>query len=407
MGATLYSACMNNLLTAVSSAMSSATNALTSVIAAALLTGVDFGAFSLTLLLAVITGTAINSLTGEAYLSAHADGVSRAGPMAATLILAILIALCVAPVAWIISSSVSAIVLWGLVIAMVPVSVHAAARSSCFATGRFGVAVALDAVWLLITIGGLVYLAISDGDLTPNHVTIVWALGALIALLATGFIDKEILDARSAFEWTRTYGKLGGSLAFGSLIEAGSRGAMASLVGSSAGYVALGALRLMETLFGLCTVFFTAARARAIPLLSGDRNKVQRSTLLKLSIVLSAVPLTAYLMVLIGSPVAKRFVEDELWTTALQLALPVAVAYLGSALVQPAFIVLRVTRHAGALARCRTIQSLLTLVTGYAGLRFAGVHGAAWGVAIGQVVGATVWWVSVTWSRRRDFREAT
>lgn len=397
---------MKNLLTAISSATSSGTNALTSIIAAALLTGTDFGAFSLTLLLAVVASTAINSLTGEAYLSAHVDGVARAGPLGATFFLATAVALVVASATLALpSSGTTTTVVWGLVIAVVPVSIHAAARSTCFAASRFRSAVALDVVWLVGTLGGLGYLAFSNETLSPNQITVTWAAGALLALAFTGFLGRDALDARAAFDWTRTYGALGGGLAFGSLIEAGSRGAIASLVGSSAGYLALGALRLMETLFGLCTVFFAAARSRVIPALSKSRGEVQRSTLTKLSILLGAIPLTAYILVLVGSPIAERFVGTELWTIAIQLALPVAVAYLGSALVQPAFIALRVTRRAGALVRCRTIQSLLTFVAGYAGLRLAGVHGAAWGVAAGQVLGATVWWVSVSWNGRAKVRE--
>ena len=398
--------------TLLSAGLSSGTNFAVVVLASALLDARSFGIFSLILMLALFGSTVVNSFTGQVCLTyteeAEAGSVSRDKVLASSAFMSWImgfVGLLVGGVGLLITDDPH---LWlfvgiGLLIAVPAATIHSVVRYVAFAQRRAIEAVWLDLIWLTATAIGIVLLVLIGEEVGHVWLIIVWALGAIIAVVVRerSFPVPSLGRTRS---WFVRHRRFGSSLAYNSGANIAAQRTVALVVAGFIGLAEVGGLRLAETIFGVCTVFFSAARARAIPALSPSNvaGGVRRQWIRRISLGLVLVPSGLYIALVTSQRVLGAFIDDETWKLTQPILLPVALTAIASALIQGPLIGLRIASAARKIVYARTLQSLAILVGGIVGVVTGDVVGAAWGLAFGNACGAGMWWIAYYRSPDRD-----
>lgn len=385
-----------------SSAVSSATNAAMTLGAAALLTTRDFGAFSLVVMVALLAANITNGFTGEVRLSLPATlgtgGRDITREVLGTSVfvstaLGVLSALVAAVVAATWLGGLDWAVVAGLGVSIPATSIHATARSVAFATREADVALRLDLGWALVVVTGLAIAFTFEVAATSLGMVAVWSAGAGGALAASKYrpaiAASKPIDARS---WLADHWRLGASLAYNTGIAQATLQAVALAVGALVGLAALGGLRLAQTLLGVATVVFSAARARLLPSLVDLPAARMTRVLLITSMGLALVPALTMVGLVAGTDLLSSALGAQTWTTARSVLLPTTVLFVGSAMSQGPMMGLRVGGAARSIVAGRTFGAMAATACGLAGVLRGGLEGAAWGLAAGLATGAAVWW---------------
>lgn len=390
---------IGNALTLGSAGLSSITNAGLLLVTAGLLGAKEYGELALAITLVLLLSVIFNAVTGEVAVSLPPGREDYAGAFSlvatTTAAVALLSGLSSLLYWWFVDDSMWRVLLM-VAICLPGITLHGLVRSISFARRDSGRAFLLDAGWLGSSTALFSLLLANPSAINSVTAATAWSLGSYISLIASP--ERRYIGALSwsgARAWLREWGRLGSSLAYGALVDTGARSLVLLLLGGRVGVSELGALRFAQTIFGMSTVFFSAARNRAIPAFAARARLSGRdfSKLGAVSLILCVVPLLTLGLLFLLAPWLSRSIDVELWRLAAPLMLAVSVATLGSALSQGAIIGLRGLRRAAALAVGRTAQGICVLGGGTIGLLFGDLIGAAWGLAVGSSVSAAVWWV--------------
>lgn len=389
------------IATLAATAVSSATNALAVLIAAAVMRPSDYGQFSIAVMLSLFLATVCNAVTGEVLLTSRGAKDFRGsfssavgGAMAVGLVLYLI---------YIGASALTALagewvsIIKATSVAAPGVIVHNFARVSLFAMQRPGLALVADIVWFsAIILGGLVIWAFGSG-FSPFLTIVAWGIGAYLGSLTLLAANVHGPFGRvEASGWLRASWRLGVALSTGSLAMSGAQSAIGLLVASEFGFAAAGGFRFCLTLYGLATVAYSAYRYFVLPNLRSQdvRPLVGQITLARQSALLMSLPLGTCLAVYLGQAVLLAFLSEETFRVVIALSLPFAIVSAGSAVSQGAMVGLRVLQVPAPLGFYRASGGVLIVAFGFAGIANGSLKAVAWGLALAMWITAGLLWVA-------------
>lgn len=270
-------------------------------------------------------------------------------------------------------------------------------------------AVTLDALWLAAMVGGAI-LVHSTLPATLLNLTAVWAgsgaLASLLLLAQYGFLrPREIFST-----WLRERWHASWRLLVGNVTATGSALAGASLIAIVSTPLAVAAVR-GAILLGRPTSAIQNAVASSMAAdvareQSDDRSLMRHQ---QRTMLVSAGVALINLVVLFAIPDSLgRAVLGNVWPVLAPLLLPVSlwlIAAAAQAGAPPALIGRRQFQTAMVV---QIVGGLLNVTALVGGAVIAGVEGAVWGLVVGQLAMAACWWFGlVRYLRRRRVPEPT
>ena len=257
--------------------------------------------------------------------------------------------------------------------------------------GRARSAVLNGAVWLGLTVGGL--LVVGTANISVALAIGVWAVGgcvaAVIGLLQTGIT----LGARVA-AWLRTQADLSARYAGEFLLSLSSGHLLVVLVAWFAGLSSAGGVRGAQVVIGPLAVVFGAISTQAIPHLarSWDRQSVLDRHVRRLSIAFVAIAAVTFSAILALPESLGRELLGASWAGTRVLLPWFAVTWLAIGVAGGAVIGLRATGQARRSLRARVATTLLTTALILIGLVVGDAREAIVGLALGNVASIVIWW---------------
>ncbi len=267
-------------------------------------------------------------------------------------------------------------------------------RFAFFAHGRERHAFVIDAIWVVVLAPALVVAKII-GSVSPGELAGIWAVGASIgviwASLTTGIAPKPL----AALDWLREQRDLAPRYLGEFAALNGGVTLTTWSVGLIAGLDAVGAIRAALLLLGPLTLLFMSFGLIAVPegarILASDAGRLRHVTV-RLSLWLGgAVVVWTGTLVLITAAVGDSLLGAA-WHPARSAVIPLGVSMLGSGLSVAAANGIRSLAAAKRGLRTRVSAAMLEISGGTTGAAVAGVHGAAWGLAVAFLIASILWW---------------
>ncbi|TFV61212.1 UNVERIFIED_ORG: hypothetical protein E4P37_19130 [Bacillus sp. AZ43] len=264
-------------------------------------------------------------------------------------------------------------------------------RSAAFASGDARRAAAMDAVRAVLQFSAIgVCVVAGTADLRWYMAS--WALGVWGGS-AVGMVQAGLPDVWSGgISWLRENARLSLRLGSNVGVSMGSFTVVMSLLAAVLGLVATGGLRFAQTILGPVQLLFGAVVSFMTPLLV--RRLAARGPLaLRRPTVVVSLGCVAFTAVVVGvllalPDAAGRELLGESWDDARRVLIPIGVMQGGVAVLLCAGLPLKAMGRAGLLLRATAVQAVFVLALPLLGAAFAGVDGAAWGLALSQWVGA-------------------
>ncbi|MEU6346154.1 hypothetical protein ABZ883_34980 [Streptomyces sp. NPDC046977] len=377
------------------------TNILVLVVAARLSSAAGFSVFSMVYaVFSVLLGISVSYVGQALVLERGEDSAVRAACRSAAGFVAAASAVAGATMAAVLAlvpgTTARALAVLGLVL---PLVLTQDGLRYCFSTLRLPhLALVGDVLRLAVALPAL---ALQPHGTGPARLVAVWGLSAVPALLAgIALLAPRLRGAPTDLRRFLRKGHLGRRF----VVEYGVGNASSQLavvgLGLFASPLAVGALRGTTTLFGPMNVLFNSATAFGPPLLGrvpGMRGQVRATAVL--AGILAAVA-AAWTGVLTALP--DRFGRQLLgatWQAAEGLLAATGTQYAAIAAGTSALLTLRVLQPRATLP-IQVVFSLASIAFMISGYALAGVPGAAWGLAVGSALKATVLWTRVTLLRR-------
>jgi hypothetical protein len=271
-------------------------------------------------------------------------------------------------------------------------------RYAFFAARRGRDAFLNDLVWTVVLGGALAVLALSRVHDVDAFI-LAWAVGGAAGAVF-GIWQAAVVPAPLGFpEWASRHDDLIGRLTVEAVITGGAMPAALGLIGFVAGVPATGAVRAGQVLLNALHIVTYGITMGAVP----EAVRIARRSgtgLARLCLAIAAglaAITTAWGLVLLALPSA---LGQELlgasWNDARSVILPLTVGAIALAIQSAAVVGLRALALAQRSLRARAVTSILFVGGGVAGALVGGGPGAAWGLAAGFIVGATVWWLELT-----------
>lgn len=401
------------VLVTIDQALSSASNLLAMLWVAHVVSAIDFGSFSLLMLVYTFVMGPINALVSMRIVvhPEDADGRPR-WVLGSALVLGGLGGLgCVLVGGAQILGGIDlgpALLVLGLALPFLVV--QDVGRWVAVARGRPIRAIALDTTWLVLMLAAFAALVVLDAA-SLLTVTLAWAgTGTLSALLL--LVQYGVLRPREvSLTWLRERWDASWRLLVGNLTGGGSVLLGASLIAWVSSPLAVAAVRAAIFLGRPTTAIqnaigtsYAADVARQKP----DNRQLLRSQ--QKIIVLAALVAVANLVVLVYLPdaIGSRLLGN-VWPVIDPLMLPASL-WLVVAAAQAGAPPALVGRHQfQSVMVVQIITGLISAAGLVVGAWLDGAPGAVWGLVIGQAVTAVAWWTALLWhltSSRRGTGEA-
>jgi O-antigen/teichoic acid export membrane protein len=381
--------------------LSSATNFALSVAVARQVDPRAFGAFGLAMTAYILATGLSRAVVSEPLLvgfSAAADGERRRGFAAASgTALALGAAggaVCVAA-AWVAGGEVTApLAVLGVMLPLL--LLQDAWRYAFLAAGRPRAAAANDGVWAVaqvVTIGACVA---AGADSAAPYV-LAWAAAAAVAA-AWGIRQSGVaprIDRTTA--WLRAQRELAPRYSAEFVARAGAQQAATVAVGAVAGLAALGGIKAAQALLGPLRVFLLAAPLIFIPeavrLREEDPDKIL-GLVRWVSWGLAGLALVAGVAALAIPDAIGEALVGRTWHLARPALLPQAALMATFGVNAGALAGLRALADPRRSLRARLSVVPLSIAGGVGGAVLTGTAaGALWGLALGNAVGAAIWWM--------------
>ncbi len=266
-------------------------------------------------------------------------------------------------------------------------------RFAFFARGSGVNAFLNDLAWAVIMFPAMAALLATD------HASIAWltlgwggagAAAGLFGVLQARVIPRPTLAAK----WLRDHADLASRYLgeFGAV--SGARQLSFYAVGAIAGLAAAGAIRGAQILLGPIHVLHSGLRLVAIPeavrLLKTSVARMRAACTL-LSVALSVVALLWGAMVFYLPTGIGTELLGATWSSAHEVAIPLAVMMTGGGISTGALVGLRALAAADRSLGARVLVSALQVAGTVGGAALGGAVAAAWGLAFGVWAGVPIW----------------
>lgn len=377
-------------------ALSSITNAAASLVAAMVLSAEGFGYVAIALTVATLLLQLLRPVVSQPLLlvASATEGRTFAGYARAALgagsALGFACGVVVAGCGLVLGGSCgSALVAAGVVLP--GLFLQDTLRYVAFASGRPQRAALSDFVWLI----GLALVVVCARQAPPWVYVLAWGAPATVGGLVALAQARLVPDLRNGPDWIRQHRAVSWPLFVEIAAAVGSVQAAVLLVSATSGASAAGAFRAAQTLLGPVNVLGMAGVAFLVPELV-RRPTLSPAARLRAAAGLSAVLAAANLLcglVLLSIPDSwGERVLGATWQEASGVLLPFALWSAAVALTLGPFTVLQAIGRARTAARCSLLLFPLVMVGTCAGLILGGVEGAAFGIAVAQVLTLGAWW---------------
>ncbi|MBW1601132.1 hypothetical protein JJV70_03240 [Streptomyces sp. JJ66] len=382
------------------------TNILVLILAARLSTATGFARFSMVYLVFTVTLGLFMAYVGQALVLVRGDAArvrtACRSALAFTVVAALVTGAGFALLGTAIPVPGPALAALGAVLPLV--LLQDAARYCFSLLGRPDHALAADSVRLVATVAALTWQP--DGA-SPARLVLAWGLAALpSAVVAAALLHRPLAGAATSLRPYLRRGHLGQRFAVEFAVGNGA-GQLAVLgLGVVGSPLAVGALRGASALFGPLNVLFGAANGFGPPLLArlGGSRSVVRATLLLGGVLAATGALWGTAWWLLPEDWGRQVLGDT-WPAVASLLPASAAQYTLMGFGVSALLTLRVLSPRETLP-VQVVFSLLSVTLMYAGFQWAGVLGAAWGLAAGSGLKAAAAWRRVGRARRQERTEA-
>lgn len=378
---------------------SSGSNFLATLVAARLLSAVDFGSFSVVMVSYLFALGMNRGVVGEVILVRPGDGIEEQRRHAGRALTASLLVGAAGTVLFAIAALLTngplSHTLWvgGLVLPFL--LAQDCLRYAAFSRDRPSAALVSDGIWVGGQIVAFTALIASPVTVTPAWVLLCWALPGILGLVVQAVLDRVRPALSSGLGWVLEHRDLSFryALDFLTLQGAGQLGTYVLLVVS--GIVAVGSIRGAQTVFGPLNVLLTGTYVVLVP---EGRRAVQRSKdlLTKMCIVASATFMaTAFLVLgalLLLTPQEGSWLLGPTWTSARTVLLPIGLANAVGGLYAGATAGLRAMAAAKSLLRVRLLTMPTTVALPVIGAVVGDAAGMAYGLVAAELI-AIAWYV--------------
>jgi O-antigen/teichoic acid export membrane protein len=275
-------------------------------------------------------------------------------------------------------------------------------RFGSFTLARPRTAVANDVVWVAVQVVALVAVIATDHD-TPANLVLAWGAGAVAAALVGVGQLATIPDLRRAHAWLRDTASFGLRYAAEFLGTFGSSQAALSVTAAIAGLPAVAQLRGAQVVYGPITTLANGVRVAGTPVavrqLERGREHLRRvAGLIGGGLTLSVVVWTGLVLALPES--WGEAIAGDTWALAREVVPAVAVNNAAVGLAAGLVVSLRALADPRRSLRGRLATGLLRLGGATVGAVVADGEGAAWGLAVGAVLGLGVLYVEYQAAQR-------
>jgi O-antigen/teichoic acid export membrane protein len=278
-------------------------------------------------------------------------------------------------------------------------------RSAAFAAGSPRVAAVNDAVRTAVQSVGIAACVISGTDVLAWYM-LSWAAGSWAgALLGIAQFGRPG-GPRASVSWLRQNTGLSVRLGSDYAINMGTSTITTSILAAMLGLAATGGLRFALSILGPIQILFGAASSFVVPLLArrlavhGARSLWRPGMLV--SLVCVGVSLVAVGVLLFLPDSLGRELLGDSWEGARAVMPAVGAGQCAIAVSIGAALVLKALSRADLLLKGTLVQAPLIFLLGVGGGLWLGIEGAAWGMALAQVVGAAI---TVTLARGAALRQ--
>jgi len=267
-------------------------------------------------------------------------------------------------------------------------------RYVAFSEGRGHVAFASDAVWALLTVGGIVALNVSGPTSTAAFLT-VWTSAAAIAAVVSMTALSTLPRPSHAIDWARAHVDLVPRLTAETMLVNGAGHVSLYLVGAVAGLAAAGSLRGAVMLMGPLNVVLIGTSLYGTP--EGARLAARSTELLArfarlIAAVLAMASIAWTGLLLIVPDRLGELLLGASWNGARDVVLQTGLSMAAVGLTAGAIVGLRARAAARRSLRVGIVMAPLNLIAAVAGAAATGAEGAATGIALATSTGTVVAW---------------
>jgi hypothetical protein len=276
-------------------------------------------------------------------------------------------------------------------------------RYAFFAAGRGRQAFTNDLVWAVSLFPAMIVAA--QGENVYRFV-LAWGLSGAVAA-AYGCIQTRLLPRLTGVRaWLREQRDLGPRYLIENLVTGGASQLCMYGLSAVAGLADVGALRGTQLLLGPFLAVLIGLNLVAVPEASRVFKRSRRG-LASFCIFLSggqaAAALAWGLMLMFVLPYdLGQHVLGSIWQSAALLILPLTLSVMNASLCSGAVIGLRALGAARRSLRSQLLSSTVFVAGGLIGAAVDGALGSSWGMALGNLFAAAVWW-SQLWATLREF----
>lgn len=387
--------------TLVDQVVSSASNLLAVLLVARSLDADGFGRFALAYAI-VVAGLGVSRSWFGTRLSLVDDPGAVAAEVrratGALLVLAPALVLVVLVPSWLLTAGSDPVVLVAVSLAAPVVCLQDALRFGAVSQGRPAVALASDAVWLVVLLAALPLA----GRAGAGAVLGLWLGAAVAALVVAAVALRVVPDLRGAGRYLRTRHPTSESLSYGTLVTLGAGLVVTSTVTVGLGPAAAGALRGASTLMGPLNVLHGFVNIALTPaLVRRGRSGDVRSCAAVAGALVAVVAIWGTVLLLLPDDWGRVLLGDS-WAGASTVLAFTVVEYVGVMAAVAAVLGLKVRHEAGMLVRQKTVVALLTVLGGCAAALLApDVRWVAAALAAAAAVSAVLGWRHLRASARR------
>lgn len=388
-------------LVTIDQALSSITNLLAVIWVAHVASAVEFGSFSLLLLVYTFVMGPIHALISMRVVVHPEDADHRPRwVLGSALVLGSIGGLgcaVVGGVQWLLGAELGPAML-ALGLALPLLVTQDVGRWVAIARSRPAGAIVLDATWLVLLAAGFVVLAVTD-QARLTTLTVVWAGAGAVAALWLPVSYGVFRPAEVSLRWLRERWDASWRLLVGNVVAAGSVLSGAALIAYVSSPIAVAAVRAAILLGRPTTAIQNAVASSMAADVARERPdnrgilRHQRRTMA----VAAAVALVNLVVLMLLPDVAGEAILGNVWPVIEPLMLPVTlwlVVAAAQAGVPPALV----GRHQFQIAMVvQIVGGLLSVVALVAGALLGGAEGAVWGLVAGQAATAASWWIGLGW----------
>ena len=301
--------------------------------------------------------------------------------------------------------------LFALGIVMPGLLVQDACRFIFFAGARPELSAANDFVWMLVVVPGMA-VAIVSQNIDATSFILVWGLAGCVAAVVGLWQAPGIRGlSRGPFVWFREQRDLSLRLALEFVIDGGATQIALLSIAGLAGLAALGSVRAVLAVLGPVYFIFMGVQIFAVPELVRLRHRApQRVPKLLFALCaflcMSAVATCVALLVVPAGWM--EAILGENWESARPLLPVFSIFVVAAAAIVSARIGLRVFSAVRQSLIARSTTAPLVIGATALGAWQWQAGGAAWGLALGNLIAVALWWSQlIRLLRSNETRPAT